>query len=179
MNTTPVTRALLLSGALLNNPTHLLAHEHLNTGATGQHQGDQLIFANGEEFSAASGTVIQMTPAADGSYGGQYAAEITFTVLAATSDFGGPVPGAPALGSYIQARIESVQGPAGGTFSFWNEGETIPGISMPSGTTIPSALWALSDEEDHIAAGLPPAGTPGADPWATPRATAAIVIRPA
>lgn len=141
------------------------AHEHLNVGAIAQTQGAPLIFANGDEFAASSGYTQEMTYASTGTYAGQYATEITFAVLAATQDFGGPISGAPALGSFIQTRIESVQGPTGGSFSFWNEDETTPSIRIPSGSKIASEMWAVSDEEDHIALGLAPAGSPGADPY--------------
>jgi hypothetical protein len=164
MNTTRYGIGLLAAGVMIAG-VDVQGHEHLNTGATGQAQGDQLIFANGDEFAASSGYKQEMTYASDGPYAGHYASEITFTVLAATVDFGGPTAGAPSLGSFIQTRIESVQGPAGGTFSFWNEDETIPGIQVPAGSATPSALWAVSDEEDHIALGLAPAGSPGADPY--------------
>src|SRR5262249_95639 len=48
-----------------------------------------------------------------------YTDELAFTALAATPDFGGPEPGAAALGAHIQAQLLSVEGPNGAQFGFW------------------------------------------------------------
>jgi hypothetical protein len=136
------------------------AHGHLNAGATGQAQGDRLTFANGNIFSSESGYVKELPLASSGKYSGYYAANITFTALATTIDNGGPVAGAPAPGSFIMAGIQSVEGPAGGRFGFWDSAATAPTIEYSVGyeATTPTSLWSLSDASIG-------AGAQGADPF--------------
>lgn len=154
----PHLQQLALVGLLLSAPQLHAQHSHLNAGAVGTAQNDPLIFTNGAEFAAGSGYVKDLTFAATGQYAGYYQGGLTFTALPQTIANGGPVPNAPAFGSFIQTRIESVSGPAGGHFAFWEEDATAPTLSLSSGTTTPSGLWPLSD----AALG---AGTPGGDPF--------------
>lgn len=135
-------------------------HGHLNTGATGTSQGDSLMFANGHLFAAESGYVKDLPLADSGRFAGFFEGNITFTVLATTVDNGGPVPNAPASGSFVMAGIQSVSGPEGGRFGFWEAGSTVPTFEYGVGydVAIPTGLWALSDASLG-------AGTPGADPY--------------
>ncbi|HKS37806.1 MAG TPA: hypothetical protein VJW76_11490, partial [Verrucomicrobiae bacterium] len=68
--------------------------------------------------------------------------------------FGGPVPNAPALGSFIQAQLVSVEGPAGGSFGFWEPGSTNPSHSLVSGQG-GTNMFRLTESD----------GSPGADPY--------------
>lgn len=133
-------------------------HGHLNAGAVGQNQGDKLSFANGSIFAAESGYVKDLTAQSSGTYSGFYRGSITLTSLAGTVANGGPAAGAAAPGSFLQARISSVEGPAGGYFSYWEEGATVPTFSYASGTTGATGTYALSDASIG-------AGTAGADPF--------------
>ncbi|MCI0539064.1 MAG: PEP-CTERM sorting domain-containing protein [Verrucomicrobiales bacterium] len=142
-----------LSGVVAN-----AQHGHLNAGAFGSTPGSQLTFANGLDFALSSGYVKDLTYATSGTYAGFYEGGITLTALAATTDNGGPVANAPALGSFIEARIVSVDGPAGGAFGFWEAGATAPTFSIGSGTRGGTFSFDLSDAELG-------AGQPGADPF--------------
>jgi len=135
-------------------------HGHLNAGAVGQNQGDRLNFANGSIFAESSGYVKELPLAASGKFVGYYQGSITFTALPTTVDNGGPAAGASAPGSFVMVGITSVNGPAGGEFSFWEEGAAAPTLSYGVSYDVasPTALWALSD----ASAG---AGLPGGDPY--------------
>jgi hypothetical protein len=117
------------------NATFAQSHGHLNIGAVGTGQGDQLTFDNGDIFSTNTGYLMTLNYTNGGTYAGYYQGNITLTALAATAPFGGPVPNAPALGSQIWAQIVSVEGPVGGAFGFWDAGATNPSISLACGTT--------------------------------------------
>src|SRR6185295_15637717 len=108
-------------------------HGHLRIAADSTNQGAQLYFYNGADFASTSRYVktLQFTNA--GKYAGHFQQNITLTVQAATSAYGGPEPDAPAFGSYIRARILSVEGPEGGAFAFWETGATSPTISLAIG----------------------------------------------
>jgi hypothetical protein len=136
------------------NTTFGQSHGHLNVGAVGINQGDQLTFDNGSIFQTNSGYIMTLTYTNRGTFGGYYQGNITLTALAATPAFGGPVPNAPALGSQISAQIVSVDGPPGGAFGFWDVGATNPTISLACGTTGTNA-YILSQND----------GSPGSDPY--------------
>jgi len=148
---TPFLASIALAAAL-GVPPLQAQHGHLNAGAAGTNQGAQLNFANGDIFAATSGYVKQLVP--DGA--GLFTGGITFTALPATTNFGGPALGAAALGAFIEVQMVSMMGPAGSTFSFWEEGALSSSVSLLSGSLTPSALWDLSDIEDHEALGLAP-----------------------
>lgn len=135
-------------------------HGHLNAGAVGQNQGDRLSFVNGDIFAASSGYVKELPLATSGTYAGYYEGGITLTALPGTVANGGPAAGAAAAGSFLMVGITSVQGPAGGSFSLWEEGATTPTLSYSVGydVTSPTSLVALSD----ASAG---AGILGGDPY--------------
>jgi hypothetical protein len=129
-------------------------HGHLNVGSVGTAQNDPLDFDNGDIFATDSGYLFTLVYTNGFTYAGYYQGNITLTVLAGTSAHSGPVPGAPALGSYIFAQIVSVEGPTGGTFSFWDSGATNPTISIATGTTNTN-LYLLTESD----------GSPGTDPY--------------
>jgi hypothetical protein len=129
-------------------------HGHLNAGAAGPTQGERLIWANGSDFVATSGYVKTLDYTNAGRFAGYYQGGITPTALPATAERGGPDPDASALGSYLQFRIECLEGPPGGSFGFWEAGATTPSISLAPGETSTN-LWRLSESD----------GSPGSDPF--------------
>jgi hypothetical protein len=142
--------ALALSALLLTGGGALAQHGHLNAGATGQNQNDQLVWANGAIFAADSGYVQTMAYADSGRYAGLFNSGPTFTALSLTN------AGGPAAGSFLTAEIVSVLGPVGGQFAFW-EGEDLGGGASPlfsilTGGTGLSHRFALSDAS--LGAGL-------------------------
>jgi hypothetical protein len=132
--------------------------QHLNVGALGTSQDTSLIFANGDAFVRESGYVGRMIYTNGGTYRGYYGIGLSPTALPATVANGGPVSNAPALGSFVRLRIESVTGPANGSFAFWDTGATAPSVVSTVGDAEPSALFALSDARGG-------AGLPGGDPF--------------
>ena len=129
-------------------------HGHLSVGAVGTNQNDQLIFDKSVIFDTSSDYVKTLTYATNGTYAGYYQGNITLTALAATTNHLGPVPYAPALGSWIFAQLVSVDGPSGAAFAFWEAGATNPTISLDSGTT-GTNTWQLSEND----------GSPNTDPY--------------
>jgi len=120
-----------------------------------------LYFANGNIFVNTSGFVQTMNYSNSGSYAGSYNSGPTITALAQTAANGAtPHPAAAAFGSFLKLRLETVvSGPAGGTFSFWDSGQTTPTLSLGVGQTITTGnLFDLSDASLG-------AGNPGADPY--------------
>lgn len=73
------------------------------------------------DFTTNSGFVFSLTAGTtnDPYFGYYYTSDQVFTALAATPDDGGPEPGHAALGTYVQAKLLSVAGPAGASFGFW------------------------------------------------------------
>jgi hypothetical protein len=156
--TTALMAGLTAIGLLLSTEGVRAQHGHLNAGAKGTNQGDQLYWANGDIFAYNSGYVKEMTYADTGTYAGNYDGSISFTALPATTANGGPAFGAPALGSLLVLEVFSVEGPAGGSWSYWDTGATKPTITVQSGTTDATNRIDLSNR----AIG---AGAPGADPF--------------
>lgn len=132
-----------------------IAVDHFNAGATGTSSSDQLIWGNASLFATNTG-YYKLSYSTAGTYAGYYNAGFTMTVLPATADNLGPVPNAPALGSFIQVKLTLVSAPAGGFFDFWLTGNTTPAYQLGVGDS--TGLIALSD----ITLG---AGTAGADPY--------------
>ena len=129
-------------------------HGHLNVGAVGPNQNDQLVFEHAENFAASSDYIKTLTYADTGTYAGYYQGNITLTALAATEAHLGPFTNSPALGSYLFAQLVSVDGPAGGAFAFWDTGAASPTYSLACGTT-GTNIWKLSENE----------GLPETDPY--------------
>jgi len=144
MNTMKLLKSgLSLMAMLLLTGRALAQHGHLNAGAAGQNQNDQLVWVNGAEFTAGSGYIQEMAFATAGRYAGLFNSGPTFTTLSLTN------AGGPAAGSFLTAEIVSVAGPTGGQFAFW-EGEDLGGGSSPlfsivSGGTGLSYKFVLSD----------------------------------
>jgi hypothetical protein len=134
-------------------------HQHVNAGAHGSAPGAPLYFVNGDRFEAASGFVVPLEPADTGPQAGLFHGSITFTALAATPDLGGPAFDHAALGAHLELVVESVEGPVGGRFGFWEgagEGEgTELTFEVPVGVTNGVEHLRLSENS----------GEPGEDPY--------------
>jgi hypothetical protein len=85
----------------------------------------------------------------DDMYPGLYQTDATFVVLPATLWTGGPAPNCPAQGSYIELRLVSVTGPAGGKIDLWQENEdataTTKLFSLPVGTSNSTNRYNISE----------------------------------
>jgi hypothetical protein len=147
-------KALLLSSILLSALTTAVSaqdHGHLNVGAS----GDKLTWDNGADYFPPYVKTLLFT--SSGTFSNLYNGNITLTSLHSTNAFGEIDPSAPKLGSYIVAEIDSVQGPLGGEFAFWETNSIAsPAVSIPTGTTDSTFRFALSE----AALG---AGSPGGD----------------
>jgi hypothetical protein len=145
-----LTTTLLLS--LIN--TRAQDHGHLNIGASGTNQNDALLFDESDIFDTASGYVNTLTYTNSGRFAGRYVGNLTTTALAATPGHPAYASNAAAFGSQIFAELASVEGPAGGTFSFWESGATSPTVSLSAGSTGTNA-WIISENN----------GSAGSDPY--------------
>jgi hypothetical protein len=133
---------------------HAQDHGHLNVGALGTNQDTQLYFANGSDFIASSGYVKTLDYTNAGRFAGYYQGNITLTALPTTAAHAGPDPNASAPGSFLQFSMACLEGPAGGSFNFWDAGTTAPSLSLAPGQTS-TQLWRLSEND----------GSPGSDPF--------------
>ncbi len=131
---------------------------HLNVGAAGQNPGDPLIFSNGADFVPATGWTKSLTFTNGGKYAGYWQGNVTLTALATTVTNGGPALNAALPGSFLNAEIVSVTGPAGSSFGFWESGSLTPTYSIPSGTLDGHFSYVLSDAKLG-------AGMVGGDPF--------------
>ena len=129
-------------------------HGHINAGSETQLPGSKLIFANGADFATNTLYVKTLTFTNGARYAGYFQGNTTVTVLAATPEFAGPEPFAPALGSYLFAQLASLEGPEGGEFGFWEAGATAPTFSIKAGET-GTNLWRITEAN----------GSPGTDPY--------------
>lgn len=151
--------AVLLLGLLTPS---LHAHDHLAAGALTSDPGANLFFVNDADFGAESGNVLPMDAGDDGTpYAGYYyTSDVAFVVLAATPNYGGPETYHPGLGAHIQVQLESVEGPRGAHFGFWETpGNEIDSTNLtwtvPTGLTGGTNLIFLSEND----------GSAGADPY--------------
>lgn len=141
-------------------PSVVHAHDHVVAGADSTAQDAPILFVSDDDFGADTGYVFPLILSTNGPYTGYYHGELSFVVLPATSDLGGPAPQHPALGSHLEVVLESVAGPAGGSIGFWEspggdlDAETIT-FSVPVGETNGTQHFLVSEND----------GSPGADPY--------------
>lgn len=164
MTPSPLDRHLLpglLALALSGTPA-LGQHFHVNAGVVAPEAGAALTFANRASFAEESRFVIHLRPVESPVYGPIYygGSDLTFTALPATLDNGGPSPKAALPGTRIAAIVESVSGPQGGAFSFWDSFDgffdaTEITFTEPTGTSGGTNRFLLSEND----------GSPGADPY--------------
>ena len=150
------TKFLLLniSIVLTSWTTSAQLHGHLNVGALGRNQNDQLYFANGTDFVDSSGFVRTLNFTDAGRFAGYYNGNITLTGLPLTAEHGGPDPAAAAPGAFLHFSMSCLSGPAGGSFGFWDSASTAPALSLSPGETSTN-LFVLTEGD----------GSPGSDPY--------------
>ncbi len=142
---------------------HLHAHEHLEAGAGTNDLGVPILaFVNAGDYDTESGFVFNLDSGdTDSPYAGYYfTGDQVFAALAATGDNGGPETGAAALGTYIQIRLLSVEGPAGASFGFWETTEN--GLDSTNLTWSVPVPYASGTNLIHVSEGD---GSPGSDPY--------------
>ncbi len=116
--TSPTLLALLVAPAVA--PT-LHAHDHLEAGVLSSSAGAPLAFLNEADYGGSYGFAFNLGAGDPGSpYEGYfYLDDLAFAAQPATLDYGGPQPGAAALGTRIAVQLLGIQGPAGAHFGFW------------------------------------------------------------
>jgi hypothetical protein len=125
----------LVAGAVVVLADHASAqaHGHLYIGASSRAPGTQLFFDNEYEFAAASNYVKTLTFDTTTKYSNYFQGNITLTGRALYSSNSGPETFAASPGTFIQASIAKVEGPPGGEFAFWENGNNAPTIRVASG----------------------------------------------
>jgi len=83
-----------------------------------------------------------------------------FEALPATLNNGGPAPGAAALGTFIQVKLLSVEGPAGASFGFWETAQN--GLNSTNLTWSVPVPFHNGTNLIHISESD---GSPGSDPY--------------
>ena len=138
------------------------AHDHLVAGATGNTIGATLIFQNDGDFRGDTGFVFNLIAGStnDAYLGYYYTDDLVFIALAATPDNGGPEPGAAALGTYIQAKLLSVEGPSGAMFGFWETSQD--GVDSTNLTWTVHVPFQNGTNLIHVTEGN---GSAGSDPY--------------
>lgn len=154
------TAGLLVWILMLSFPGRVLAqHSHLNAGAVQPVAGSPLYFANGFNFLTESGYAVPLKAVTNGTFAGLYRGTITFTSLPATENYGGPAFGHAAPGAHLELQVESIRGPQGGAFVFWENENGEPGeaitFSVPVSETQGTNRFALSEND----------GSPDSDPY--------------
>jgi hypothetical protein len=148
---------LLFAAPILSSAQHI----HVNAGAVSLDPGSQLDFFNGSRYVTNSGYDVSCRFATNGTYAGYYFNEgLTFTALPGTLLNGGPAVGRAAFGAHLVLRVVSVDGPAGGSFGFWESpGDDLDAealtFSVPVGEHAGTQEIPLSQNN----------GEPGADPY--------------
>ena len=159
----PLTTALtflIVSGWSM--PLGQARHVHVTAGATAPSVGSKLFFVNGGSLNADSGYLIHLQPVHSSSYGDIFfgGSDITFTSAATTPDHGGPEPFAALPGSHLVQVLDSVVGPPGGEFSFWDSFDgffdaTEITFTVPVGSKNGINQFSLSENDE----------SEGADPY--------------
>ena len=136
-------------------------HAHLYAGVLCQtpfnpFPGEPLWFQNADVWDTNSYGGYTQSPACiyfesnyPALYPGLYQTATTFSALPATVFTGGPNPYAAAFGTYIELRFVSLQGPAGGALTVWNEIDdpAHPSVmlTLPVGATNDTNRFNLSE----------------------------------
>ncbi len=151
-----------LAGTLVAAATTSTAHEHLAAGANSTAPGSPLIFVNAADYASDSGYVFGLDAGTPGSpyEGWYYTGDLVLVALAATPAYGGPEAQAAAVGSHIEAVLETVYGPPGANLGFWETQQN--GVDSTNLTwTVPVGLTSGTN---HIVVSETD-GSPGADPY--------------
>ncbi len=149
--------AVALSGAALQ------AHDHMPAAATSSSPGATLQYdPTATDYTTNSGFVFSLAAGTtnDAYLGYYYTSDQVFEALPATGDNGGPVSGHAAPGTYIQAKLLSVEGPAGASFGFWEVSQDdVDSTNLTWSVSVPfhggTNLIHVSESD----------GSPGSDPY--------------
>ncbi|HLH52508.1 MAG TPA: hypothetical protein VKY92_02740 [Verrucomicrobiae bacterium] len=138
------------------------AHDHLAAGATSNTNGATLVFQNDGDFGGDTGFVFNLTQGTtnDAYLGYYYTGDLVFVALAATPDYGGPEPGAAALGTFVQVKLLSIEGPTGAQFGFWETSQD--GVDSTNLTWTLPVPFRGGTNLIHVSEGD---GSPGSDPY--------------
>jgi hypothetical protein len=145
----------------LSASAQTISHIHIYAGVSNEvpyspQPGTPLWFKNGADWDINSNGGYTQSPACiylDDNYPAVYPEQFqtatTFVGLAATFFSGGiPDPDAASIGTYIELRFVSLQGPAGGALTIWDENLNPLNppvmLSVPVGTTNGQARLNLS-----------------------------------
>jgi hypothetical protein len=147
--------------ALVTGCCRLHAHDHLAAGATTNTPGATLIFQNDGVYGGDTGFVLNLTAGTtnDAYLGWYYTDDLVFIALAVTPDNGGPEPGAAALGTYVQVKLLSIEGPVGATFGFWETAQN--GVDSTNLTWTLPVPFHNGTNLIHVSESD---GSPGSDP---------------
>ena len=149
--------------ALTGSGIPLLAHDHMPAAATSNSPGATLQYdPSATDYTTRSGFVFSLTPGTtdDPYLGYYYTDDQVFIALAATLNNGGPEPGCAALGTYVQVKLLSVEGPSGASFGFWETAQ--------DGVDSTNLTWSLpvpfhnGTNLIHVSESD---GSPGSDPY--------------
>ncbi|MGB8166633.1 MAG: PEP-CTERM sorting domain-containing protein, partial [Chthoniobacteraceae bacterium] len=149
--------------------------------------GDALSFVNSTSGAAVTGPSLglqSMSQVTVGDQAGLYMTNgITFTALQRSGNVwnGTAYIAAKAFGAspgaYLELRIDSVTGPAGAHFSFWDDGATTPTFTIATGLTGGTNAFLLTndgitygDQPQYVGDGVTPSpttpnGIPPTDPY--------------
>ncbi len=158
-NTKIITVVILTLATLHSN---LQAHDHLAAGATTNTPGGTLLFQNDADYGGDAGFVFNLTAGTtnDPYLGYYYTSDLVFIALAATPDNGGPELGAAALGTYVQVKLLSIEGPKGATFGFWETAQN--GVDSTNLTWTLPVPFHNGTNLIHVSESD---GSPGSDPY--------------
>lgn len=152
---TPKAACLMVALAVTCFHTLHSQHAHINAGALSREQGSPLSFLNGGLFVTNSGYLVPLVHTNAGPYANLHQGSISFTGLPATGSNGGPAFGHALPGSDIRARVETLEGPEGGKFGFWEEEDAMPRFEISTGEREGTNSFALSEGD----------GSADADPY--------------
>jgi hypothetical protein len=145
----------------------------LTCGAVSTNAGAKLKFVNGDSFAASSGFVEPLTYQRISSRFGTNtfycATNLQFTALSAKTN---PATAA-AIGSYLACKVMSVSGPAGGVFSFWEQGAGWATYEFPV-----KDIYADGKNEFILSNCENGAGRPDGDPFGNVRGRRFVVNKP-
>jgi hypothetical protein len=158
----PTNMTLLTLLAVAAQGGRLQAHDHLAAGATSSLPGAALVFQNDGDFGGDTRFVFNLTAGTtNGAYlGYYYTDDLVFIALAATPNNGGPEPGAAALGTYVQVKLLSVEGPPGASFGFWETSQE--GVDSTNLTWSVPVPYSNGTNLIHVSESD---GSPGSDPY--------------
>ena len=158
---------LVMSGSLLTAlSVQAQQHAHIYAGVTNQAVGTPLWFQNGNVWDTNSYGGYTQAPACiyfqdniPDIYPGLYQTATSFAALPATIFNGGPSPFAASLGTYVEMKFVSLQGPPGGSLTVWSEinDPTHPTVmfTIPVGATNGTNRYNLSSGDPSDASSDP------------------------